>query len=248
MNRKKYSDLMDLKEEKILGDKINEHWYYVSKGRAMRDFLSGESVSEVLDVGAGSGIFSRQLLDNDIAQVSTCVDPYYEEAREELHNGKKIRFVKTLDKTTQDLVIMMDVLEHVEDDVALLKQYCDSMEKGAKVFITVPAFQFMWSGHDVFLEHFRRYTIKQIERAVLDAGLKPIKSRYYFASLFPIVALIRLAKTLLFNRGKFEPKSELKQYSESMNNTLIAVHDAERRSIFNFNKAFGLSVFCLCVK
>ncbi len=235
---------MDLKEEEILGDKINEHWYYVSKGRAMRDFIKGVKVDEILDVGAGSGIFSRQLLDNDICQSALCVDPNYVKETEELHNSKKIKFVKSIDKTTQNLILMMDVLEHVEDDVALIRQYSDSMPKGAQILITVPVFQFMWSGHDVFLEHFRRYTIKQIEKAVTDAGLKVVKSRYFFASLFPIIAALRIFK----NKSKIKPKSELKIYPDAMNKALITIHDIERKTLFSFNKSFGLSVFCLCVK
>ena len=54
---------MDLKEEAILGAAIGSHWYYVAKGRALCAMLGGIRVPEVLDVGAGSGVFSRQLLD-----------------------------------------------------------------------------------------------------------------------------------------------------------------------------------------
>tara|TARA_B100001989_G_C24550023_1_gene473748 strand:+ start:4371 stop:5096 length:726 start_codon:yes stop_codon:yes gene_type:complete len=239
---------MDLKEEDILGDKIHDHWYYVSKGKAMREFLGNLKVDEVLDVGAGSGIFSRQLLDHNMAGSAVCVDPNYEAESEEDQNGKSIKFVKSIDKTTQDLILMMDVLEHVPDDVALLKEYADTMDVGGKVLITVPAFQFMWSGHDVFLEHYRRYTIEMMENTIKGAGLKPIKSRYFFGSLFPVVAAIRLTKKMLFEKGKIEGKSELKLYPDWMNQSLIAVHDLERLSIFKMNKLFGLSVFCLCEK
>ena len=239
---------MDLKEEDILGDKIYEHWYYVSKGKAMRSFLGDIKADEVLDVGAGSGIFSRQLLDHNICNTAVCVDPNYSEETEENHNSKSIRFVKSIEKTTQNLTLMMDVLEHVEDDVALLKEYADTMPINGKVLITVPAFQFMWSGHDVFLEHYRRYTIKMMEKTIRDAGLRPVKSRYFFGSLFPVVAVIRLVKKILFKQGKIEGKSELKLYSDNMNKSLIALHDVERMSLFSFNKLFGLSVFCLCEK
>lgn len=239
---------MDLKEEDILGDKIHGHWYYVSKGKAMRRFLGDIKTDEVLDVGAGSGIFSRQLLDHNICQSAVCVDPNYAEEKEESQNGKSIKFVKSIEKTTQGLTLMMDVLEHVEDDVALLKEYADSMPENGKVLITVPAFQFMWSGHDVFLEHYRRYTIEMMEKTIRDAGLRPVKSRYFFGSLFPVVAVIRFVKKILFKQGKIEGKSELKLYSDNMNKTLIVLHDVERMSLFSFNKLFGLSVFCLCEK
>ncbi|MGH1455449.1 MAG: class I SAM-dependent methyltransferase [Alphaproteobacteria bacterium] len=239
---------MDLKEEDILGDKIHDHWYYVSKGKAMREFLDNITVDEVLDVGAGSGIFSRQLLDHNVAQSAVCVDPNYAVETEEDQKGKPIKFVKSIDKTTQNLVLMMDVLEHVPDDVALLKEYADTMEKGGKVLITVPAFQFMWSGHDVFLEHYRRYTIDMMENTIKGAGLSPVKSRYFFGSLFPAVAAIRLTKKALVEKGTLDAKSELKLYPDWLNSALIGVHNIERKTLFKFNKLCGLSVFCLCEK
>ncbi len=239
---------MDLKEEDILSDKIHDHWYYVSKGRAMRQFLDDIHIDEVLDVGAGSGIFSRQLLDHDFCQSAVCVDPNYAEEKQEEHNGKPIRFVKSQEQTKQNLILMMDVLEHVEDDVGLLKSYTDSMETGGKVLITVPAFQFMWSGHDVFLEHYRRYTISGIESVIKEAGLTPVKSRYFFGSLFPVVAIMRVLRNILSSKSEFDAKSELKLYPNWLNQTLIKIHDAERMSLFGINKIFGLSVFCLCEK
>lgn len=239
---------MDLKEEEILGDRIHSHWYYISKGRAMRKILGDIKVPEVLDVGAGSGIFPRQLLDDGLCDRAVCLDPNYSEERTEIHNGKQINFVKTSKRTHQKLILMMDVLEHVPDDLALLKEYTDSMAAGGHVLITVPAFQFMWSGHDVFLEHYRRYTIEMIEAVVKEADMTPVTSRYFFGSLFPAIAAIRLSKKILFNRGALKAQSELKHFPEWLNRALITVHDIERGTLFNFNKLFGLSVFCLCRK
>ena len=239
---------MDLKEEGILGHRIHGHWYYISKGRAMRQFLGDIKIPEVLDVGAGSGIFSRQLLDDGICDRAVCLDPYYLEEKTELHNGKQICFVKTSERTSQQLILMMDVLEHVADDLALLKEYVDTMDAGGHALITVPAFSFMWSGHDVFLEHYRRYTIKTIESVVKQAGMDTVKSRYFLGSLFPAVAALRLSKKILFNGRALRAKSELRRYPDWLNHTLIAIHDIERRTFFNFNKLFGLSVFCLCRK
>jgi 2-polyprenyl-3-methyl-5-hydroxy-6-metoxy-1,4-benzoquinol methylase len=239
---------MDLKEEDILGDKIRDHWYYISKGRAMRIFLGDMKIPEVLDVGAGSGIFSRQLMDEGLCDRAVCLDPNYPKEKTECHNGKQIHYVKSIEKSSQKLILMMDVLEHVPDDVALLKKYVDSMEVGGHILITVPAFQFLWSGHDVFLEHYRRYTIKMIEAVVKKAGMTPVKSRYFFASLFPAIAAIRLCKKVFFDRAALKAQSELKLYPDWLNTALITVHDIERRTFFCLNKFFGLSVFCLCRK
>jgi hypothetical protein len=220
----------------------------VAKGRALRSFLDGRKAREVLDVGAGSGIFAKQLLDYDIAESAVCIDPNYASEKQETHNGKPIAFVRQMSGVPQNLILMMDVLEHVDDDIGLLKLYADPMPTGGHILITVPAFQFMWSGHDVFLEHRRRYTAAMVEHVVSAAGLEVVKTRYFFASLFPLVAVIRLFKRALLSGGKMKAKSELKNYTAGVNNALIAVHDIERKTVFPFNRLFGLSVFCLCRK
>ena len=239
---------MDIKEEDILGDKIYDHWYYVAKGRAMRQFLGDIQVPEVLDVGAGSGIFSRQLMDAGFCDGAICVDPNYAEEKSEVYNDKPIRFVRSLAEKSPELVLMMDVLEHVQDDLALLRAYTDNMESGGHAFITVPAFQFMWSGHDVFLEHYRRYRISMLEDLLSKADMTPVKSRYFFGSLFPAIAAIRLFRKALLERGSVTAQSDLKLYPDWLNNALIAVHDVERHTLFGLNRLFGLSVFCLARK
>jgi hypothetical protein len=205
-------------------------------------------VSEVLDVGAGSGIFSRQLMAAGVCDSAVCVDPNYPQERMESVGGKQIRFVKAVKNVPQKLVLMMDVLEHVPDDLALLSDYTAGMDTDAHVLITVPAFQFMWSGHDVFLEHYRRYTLDEIETVVKRAGMTPVRSRYFFGSLFPAIAALRLVRKSLLDRGTLEPQSDLKVYPDWANSTLIALHDIERHILFGMNKLFGLSVFCLCRK
>ncbi len=237
---------MDLKEQEILGEISENHWYYISKGRAMLKFLADIKVPEVLDVGAGTGIFTRQLLDANLCHSAVCVDPNYNEENIVEHNNKPIRFTRSVDSVPQKLILMMDVLEHVADDLELLESYTDKLEAGGHVFITVPAFQFLWSGHDVFLEHYRRYTIAMLEKVLLKAGMTPIKSRYFFGSLFPVAAAMRLIGKA--RRDQVRVKSELKSHSDWLNKVLTAVHDIERHTLFRFNKFFGLSVFCLCRK
>lgn len=235
---------MDLKEEEILGDAVKGHWYYVAKGRALRQFLGGIWAEEVLDVGAGSGIFAKQLLENRFSAAAICVDHGYTEDRAAGHGGKPVAFLREVKDVKQKLVLMMDVLEHVENDVALLKKYMPP--PGGYVMISVPAFPFLWSGHDVFLEHKRRYTRWMLEDAVAQAGLEIVRLRYFFGLLFPVVAVMRLVKNRLLNRGKIEAKSELAVCPPWLNKALVLTHDIERFTLFPWNKLAGLSIFCLC--
>ena len=236
---------MDVKEEAILGSDIDGHWYYVAKGRAMRAFLGNQEFDEVLDVGAGSGVFSRQLLDGGLARRATCVDTGYQVEREEKHNGREIRFLREIKAVSQTLILMMDVLEHVDDDVGLLRAYTSDMPRDGRVLISVPAFEFLWSSHDVFLEHHRRYTLLRIEQTIQQAGLQVLKSRFFFGTLFPIAAAVRIGERIRLGGSEVEARSHLKRSSRPVNDLLVALHDLERMTLFHFNKLAGLTVFCL---
>jgi len=162
---------VDLKESAILGDGAAAHWYYASKGRALLEMIKGLRVETVLDIGAGSGVFARQLIDAGVCQRAVCVDPAYGAEGTQSHNGHDIRFTRAADDAPAELILMMDVLEHVDDDVGLLRQAARNLRPQDRMVITVPAFQFLWSGHDEFLEHRRRYSRRQIEAVIREAGL-----------------------------------------------------------------------------
>ena len=239
---------MDLKEDDILGEDIQNHWYYVAKGQAMRAMIGGAPVDHVLDVGAGSGVFTRQLIDFGLANEGTCVDPGYEAERDETHGGATIHFVRGVETVPQKLILMMDVLEHVDDDVSLVRAYTDHIPDDARLLITVPAFQFLWSGHDEFLDHRRRYTIDMVRKTVETAGLKVVKDRYFFGGLFPVAAAMRVADRVRLSAKGGEAKSALKPAPSMLNKALVGLHALERRTLFPINRVAGLSVFCLAAK
>lgn len=236
---------MDLKEAAILGDSLDSHWYYTSKGRALLQLLGGARGERVLDVGAGSGVFARKLLDAGICQRAVCVDTRYPNERVEQYNEREIRFTRKANRVEADIVLMVDVLEHVDDDVGLLKDYAENLRAEDRLVITVPAFQFLWSGHDEFLEHRRRYTKRQLESVVRAANLEPVNSGYFFGLLFPIAAVQRLIDRWLLGKRLAEPRSLLSVQGKALNTALIALHDLERRFVFPFNRFGGLSVFCV---
>jgi Methyltransferase domain len=236
---------MDLKEQHILGPEIETHWYYVSKGRALRSLLAELRVPELLDVGAGSGVFARQMLDAGVGERAVCVDPNYTQEHVEHRRGKEIAFRRSVERVTQPLILMIDVLEHVPDDGALLRSYTDRAPAGTLVLVSVPAFQFLWSGHDVFLGHERRYTRAQLEALLRRAGLEIVRSRYCFAVLFPLVLLMRLYDRWRLRDGKVEPRSALTRQPPLANAVLTWLHSLERMSLLRFNRLAGLSVLCL---
>ena len=233
---------MDLKEEDILGADIGRHWYYRSKAAALRRAVRDLAPKRLLDVGAGSGFFSRHLLSETTAESALCVDIGYPADRDDGVAGKPVRYRRDTAPTDCDLVLMMDVLEHVDDDRWLVRHYADKVPGGAHFLVTVPAFSFLWSGHDVFLEHKRRYRLPEIETTMRDAGLNIIRGSYYFGFVFPLAAAVRLA-----DRNTTQPRSSLKKQGALTNGMLTALCAAEL-PIFPINRLAGLSCFVLARK
>lgn len=240
---------MDLKEEEILKDKIFTHWYYVSKWNALKNFIQISDYRETLDIGAGSGIFTKFLQESPGLEKSVCLDIGYSSDFEETYNGRTIQFRRSIEKSEADLVLMMDVLEHVPDDTEFLKQYVSKLKPGSHILISVPAFQFLFSGHDYFLEHFRRYNSRTLINAVEKSGLTVIRHSYFFGFLFPMIAVLRLLSRLKLKLSgkKEEAKSDLKPVSPFLNSILIRIHRLEL-PFFKWNRIAGLTLFCLARK
>ena len=239
---------MDLKELDLLGPDPGAHWYYRSKGRILlrcvRNSAPHTCPSSILDVGAGSGFFSRLLLQHTPAQSATCVDPGYPAEYEETVHGKPLRFLRSATAANADLLLFMDVLEHVPDDAALLREYTTTMSPGARVFATVPAFQALWSGHDEFLGHHRRYTRRTLTDTLHRAGLVPDLVCYAFAPVLPIATASRWAQRLFPPRTSH---SQLRRHSPPVN-ALLATACALELPFLPHNRIAGLTVLALAHK
>jgi len=110
-----------------------------------------------------------------------------------------------------DLYLFNDILEHVEDDVTFLGNYVNPRNVDSKYIITVPAMQILWSGHDVYLKHFRRYNKKMLLETLRKSNLNVLEVRYLYSVVFPIAWLRR---TII---GRNSTNSELKEHNTITN-------------------------------
>ncbi len=234
---------MDLKEDQIIGEDIWEHWYYKSKSRCLLNLLEGHNYQSILDVGAGSGYFSKVLLKETSVNQALCVDKDYQGPRDEEFFGKSLLFRDSPIPFQADLVLFMDVLEHVDNDVELLEIYRENIVSNASIVVTVPAFQFLFSAHDEFLGHKRRYTLKMLEKVIEQAGYEIVRSGYIFSLVFPLAALERLLVKIFPFRSKKEPKSSLRRHHFLVNYVLDFINKIEANFV-RINKLPGLTVYC----
>lgn len=231
---------MDLKESDLIGADADRHWYYDSKSRALLLCVDREAPARILDVGAGSGLFSRFLLRETAARCAVCVDPGYSEDRSERYLGKPIEFRRVRPAGSADIVLLMDVLEHVDDDEALVRELAGTAKPGTRFVVSAPAFSWLWSAHDDFLEHRRRYTLTGLSQVLRAGGLEPTARFYFFASVFPAVVVQRF--WMRARRGDQAPRSDLRTHTRITNAMLTAIGRAEC-AVARRNRAFGLTAF-----
>jgi len=167
-----------------------KHWYYAHKFWFIRNSNSWSSVNRKLlvDIGAGSALFSKELLRLNLVSEVVAVDVGYE-AERETRSG--ISYCRTTQYSGFTHFLLTDVLEHVKEDGQFLKSIVSEADINSAFIITVPALMSLWSGHDVYLRHFRRYTKKELNRLVEDSGLHVSSIRYTYSTVFPIAYIQR---------------------------------------------------------
>ena len=122
-----------------------------------------------------------------------------------------------------DVVLFLDVLEHLDDDVAALRVAQRALGDDGVLVVTVPAFPWLWTAHDVALGHRRRYTAAALRRVVESAGFVVTRMTYFNTLLFPIVALVRV-----WHRLRAHAEHDLRRPRGSLNRLLASLFALER--------------------
>lgn len=233
---------MDIKELKN-GINPKVHWYYQSKKIPLFKFFEkvrklSDKDLDIVDVGAGSGFFSEELYDNYKDQIKKVylVDTAY--TLDDLTKEKNQTIIKQKEipqEIKNSLIILMDILEHIENDVSILKKIKENSNGENYFFITVPAFMSLWSTHDDFLGHYRRYNLKSLGNILLDANFEVENIYYIYGSIFPLVWIRR---RLLKNKNKL--KSDITSVNP-IANQLLKIMCSFEMHFRKINKWYGVT-------
>ncbi len=176
------------------------HWWYVARRDVLRDLIARRIApspgARILEIGCGTGHNLAML--SEFGQVEGHeLDPACRAiARQRFGpvvGDARLPELDGVDEGTYDLVALLDVLEHVEDDVASLASIARRLRPGGKLLLTVPQFQWMWTGHDVANHHHRRYGRMQLQRVIAAAGMRAELMTSFNSLLFPLAAASRVA-------------------------------------------------------
>ena len=179
------------------------HWWYRARRDILADYLTRygglPANARILEIGCGTG-HNLPMLARFGEVEAIEIDPAARRiASERLGRpvgDAPLPELPGVERSAYDLIAVLDVVEHIEDDVAALAAMRDRLAPGGKLLITVPAFQWMWSAHDVVNHHHRRYSKRTLARAIEAAGMRPRKLRYFNSILFPLAAAARIAGRL----------------------------------------------------
>jgi len=139
-----------------------------------------------------------------------------------------------------EVVLLLDVIEHVDDDVATLCAARAGVCEGGLLVVTVPAYRWLWSGHDEVLGHRRRYTAAELRAAVERAGFEVLRVSYFNTLLFPLLAAVRGWKRLRGDRGH-----DLRRPAAPLNWLLERTFAFERHLVPHVPLPFGASLLLI---
>jgi len=228
---------------------LNEdrHWWFVARrmiiGKILSCYLPDKKERKILEVGCGTG--------GNLELLSAYGNVYAVELDEEaIVLAEKRGFCDVAKGSLPndipfecgfDLICMLDVLEHIDDDFEALEAVRKKLHLGGKILVTVPAFSFLWSEHDTALHHKRRYGQKQLMRLLEISGFRIIYRSYFNTLLFPMVTAVRSLKKIY---GK-EYGTDVSMPVKQINILLTAIFSSERFIMPWISLPFGTSILIL---
>jgi SAM-dependent methyltransferase len=177
----------------------DHHWWYRGRRRIIRaelDRLPLPHPAEVLDAGCGSGRTLLELVDYGRVR-GVELDPEVAAVARDRGLGEVVQGrLEELPwpQDSFDLITCLDVIEHTPDDRQTLAELYRVCRPGGFLLVTVPAHQFLWSAHDVYNHHYRRYSRRRLRETSLAAGWAVSRISAFNSLLFPPAAVVRLAR------------------------------------------------------
>lgn len=228
------------------------HWWFVGRRRLILDqiarFCEGRHDLRSLDLGCGTGIFLESLARHGEAIGLDFSDDALAFCRE-----RGLRRLVRADGTAMpfsdasfDLVTANDLVEHLEDDAAAVREFHRVLKPGGRAVIFVPAFTFLWSLQDEISHHRRRYTVPRLASVIEAAGLELERITYANMLLFPVIYAGRQALKAL--RRFKEVRTENDLHPGWSNGILRTIFGWEVPLLRRMNLPFGVSILAVCRK
>ena len=238
---------MDIIDHTLFGG--SNFWWFEGKRQfivSLIEKFGRGNPQRILDAGCGTGDLLRPLkhsgklcgFDNNFESLKIAKSETGELTCSSIDNiGLK--------SNSFDFVIVTDVLEHTKNDVQSLKEIARVTKPSGHILISVPAFSFLYSSHDIALQHYRRYDCPDLLRMIKACSLEIKYKTYWNFSVFPVLFFIRLLKKLFNHKQKLK-KVLFPEWSNKLLNKIISLEN--RLIAAGFVPPFGLSIYLVLEK
>lgn len=238
---------MDAVAYRSLRDLQDRHWWFVSRRKIIAQIIKSmvclPQKPRILEAGCGYGGNLEMLQQFGAVEAFELED----EARAHaialagvpIKHGSLPNHVG-FENQSFDLIAMLDVLEHIDDDVRSLSVLASRLRDGGTILLTVPAMPWLWSEHDVIHHHKRRYTKASLETALQGAGLEGVRVGYFNTLLFPLAIFQRFSSRWL-NQGSGADRTP----NPLLNSFLQKVFAFECNLLGWMNFPVGLSLYAV---
>lgn len=238
---------MDAIAYRSLRDLQDRHWWFIGRlsivSGLIRRFAHLPHRSRILEAGCGYG--------GNLRMLGQFGDLYAFELEDQARAYASSRVTRPVaygflpDKVgfegeSFDLVAMLDVLEHIDDDLGSLRALRARLTEGGALMLTVPALPWLWSEHDEIHHHKRRYTKAGLRRILREAGFEPVTIGYFNTLLFPLALMQRLALRLTGGRHRADEMPPT-----FLNGVLGKVFAFERYLVGRIPLPIGLSLYAI---
>ena len=196
MNKAEYSKLAQCE---------NTYWWHKGKlfliQELVKKYFPERALCKTLnifEVGCGTGEVNKKLesfgkvtgIDISKESIEHCTNKGIKNVYECDINNTDLKKITSNKKF--DLIVALDVLEHIQDDIRTIKSVRSLLKENGYFFVTVPVHKFLWSEHDESLHHKRRYSSLEIIEKLKDSGFDIVKKSYFVSIMFPAIALFRI--------------------------------------------------------
>jgi SAM-dependent methyltransferase len=190
--------------ERIVYDRMaqldSRHWWYRARREILADLIRRRIAlpddPRILEIGCGTGhnlVMLKRFGRVDAIEIDAAARAIASQRLGRAVMAAPLPALTGVEDRAYDLVALLDVLEHVDEDREALESIARKLKPGGRILIAVPAHPWMWSAHDVVNHHKRRYTRKTLRAVVASAGLRLEMMSWFNSLLFPLAAAARFA-------------------------------------------------------